>query len=1183
MLLMVTRCNEAILRASTEHRLFEEVCRVIVETGGYRMCWVGVAETDERRTIRPVAHAGHEDGYLSTIDVVWADVPQGRGPTGSAARDGRVVVGRDFATEPSLAPWKGEALRRGYTSSTALPITYGGERVGVLTMYSGDVRVFGEEELGLLQRLAEDLGYGVVSLRRRVEKELAERALRESQQSLRALFDLSPDATAVSRARDGVILDVSESFLSMTGWSREEVIGRSTVALGIWGDPADRERLVGRIEKGEVVRNFQARLRDRAGAPLEVLVSARLLTYAGEPAIVILARDVTEVNRNARRYRLLADHARDVIWTLDLAKQRFTYVSPAIQQLRGITPEQAMAESIEESLTPESLARATANMSRRAGSNDEGISHTGVFDQPCADGSIKHVEITTSYVRDEEGRAVEVLGVSRDATARVEAEQALERRERELRTILQTAIDGFASLDGEGALVDVNEAYCSLTGYSREELLGMNVAAIDVLDAPAEIAARMARIQAFGSDRFETRYRRKDGSVIDVEVSVRFSLAEEVRFHAFVRDVTQRKRSETELRESQQRLATIVRVTQTGFLVTRISDRRIVDVNDAWCEQVGWSREEALGRTTGELGVFLDGAFPGTVYEAIIADGSSGPVEVQLRRRSGEVADYVINAGLADLGGEQCAISAWHDVTALHRADAALRENEARFRTLIERSSDLIVLLDASGRTTFWSPSAVESLGFSPEEAMGQPFLDLVRPDDQEILADALTRNLAEPGSTERIAVRVQRKGAGWRTLEGPCRNLLGDPAVGALVLNLRDVTEHQQLEEQFRQAQRLESIGRLAGGVAHDFNNLLTVILSCSEAMKQDRADGREIDPEDISEIHDAGERARDLTRQLLAFARKQVIAPVPLDLNTVVRGSEKLLLRIMGEDVRLVVKLAPGLWPTMCDVHQVEQVLLNLAANARDAMPGGGALEIETRNAGPGDVGGIGLPGHQPGEWVLVVVSDTGSGMTPEVMDHLFEPFFTTKERGRGTGLGLATVHGIVAQSGGHIHVQSEVGRGTTFRMFFPRTVEPHGPRQPEPAAVPGTSRGHETILVVEDDSRVRAVTVRALAEQGYTVLPAGDGEEALALARNCARAIDLVVTDVVMPGMGGREVVDRLREGTPGLPALFVSGYTQDAIAQRGVLDSGVEFLPKPFTPATLVARVRAVLDGGRPAPG
>jgi CheY-like chemotaxis protein len=246
---------------------------------------------------------------------------------------------------------------------------------------------------------------------------------------------------------------------------------------------------------------------------------------------------------------------------------------------------------------------------------------------------------------------------------------------------------------------------------------------------------------------------------------------------------------------------------------------------------------------------------------------------------------------------------------------------------------------------------------------------------------------------------------------------------------------------------------------------------------------------------------------------------------------------------------------------------------------MPGGGALEIETRNVPVDDDEVQGRHEGRTGDWARLIVRDTGSGMVPEVMAHLFEPFFTTKERGRGTGLGLATVHGIVAQSGGHIHVESEPGRGTTFRICFPRTAQAHAPRPPERR--PGTLRGAETVLVVEDDSRVRAVTVRALAEQGYTVLPAGGGDEALALARNCARAIDLVVTDVVMPGMSGREVVDRLREGTPGLRALFVSGYTQDAIARRGVLDSGVEFLPKPFTAATLVARVRAVLDAGRPS--
>ncbi|MEI6226433.1 MAG: ATP-binding protein, partial [Deltaproteobacteria bacterium] len=261
-------------------------------------------------------------------------------------------------------------------------------------------------------------------------------------------------------------------------------------------------------------------------------------------------------------------------------------------------------------------------------------------------------------------------------------------------------------------------------------------------------------------------------------------------------------------------------------------------------------------------------------------------------------------------------------------------------------------------------------------------------------------------------------------------------------------------------------------------------------------------------------------------------------------------------------------------CDASQVEQVLVNLAVNARDAMPGGGSLRIETGNVAAGD-DEIGSKGdRRPGDWVRIVVQDSGTGMPPEVMAHLFEPFFTTKERGRGTGLGLATVHGIVAQSGGHIHVESEPGRGTTFRICLPRSEEEAVERPATPR--PGTLRGSETLLVVEDDPRVRGITVRALKENGYQVITAGSGEEALALVRGREGRIDLVVTDVVMPGMSGREVVDALRRNLPGLRALFVSGYTQDAIAQRGVLDSGVEFLQKPFTPATLAVRVREVLD-------
>jgi PAS domain S-box-containing protein len=1084
-----------------------------------------------------------------------------------------VVVGRDFAEDATLAPWRSEALRRGYVSSTAIPIAYDGQKVGVLTMYSGDVEVFTEEELRFLQQLAGDLGYGAVSLRRRAEKERIEQELRESEVSLRTAFDLNPDATNVNRLSDGKYIDVNESFLQMTGWRREEVLGRTSIDLGIWADVGDRDRMVAQLEKEGFVRNLESRFRTRTGQLVDGLMSARMMRFGGEQVILSITRDVTEWKRNERRYRLLAENSLDVIWTLDLEDMRFSYVSPAIQRLRGLTVEQAMAEPLERSLTPESLARATARMSRPPGPGQDGA-FTGIFDQPCADGSVKHVEITTSYVRNEAGRAVAILGVSRDATARVEAERALERSERDLRTILQTAIDGFASIAADGRFAEVNEAFCAITGHRRDELLAMRVSDLEVIDDEIEIAARMARIRSAGSDRFETRYRRKDGRLVELEVSVRFSGVEQGRFQTFFRDITERKRAEVALRESERRLATIVGVAQVGFLVTRAADRRIVDANDAWCSQIGWSRDEVLGRTTADLDVWIDPAQWERLYGRLPAGETRITDEVRIRRRSGDEGDFLITGDRAEIGGEACIIAAWQDVSALRRADVALRTSEARFRTLIERSTDMIILLDRGGRNTFWSSSATEVLGWEPGEVEGQPLLDLAHPDDVDGAAQTLERILAEEGSTGRLALRIQNRTGGWRSLDGTCRNLLFDPSVRALVLNTRDVTAQIQLEAQYRQAQKLESIGRLAGGVAHDFNNLLTVILSSSEVMKQDRAAGLPVDDEDIEQIHAAGERARDLTRQLLAFARKQVIAPVSLDLNAVVRGSEKLLRRVLGEDVRLVVNEGAGLWSTLCDAGQIEQVLVNLAVNARDAMPGGGALTIETRNVEAEDAGGVPDPDRRPGRWVRLTVRDTGLGMSPEAKAHLFEPFFTTKEHGKGTGLGLATVHGIVAQSGGHVHVDSEPGRGTTFRICLPPSDAPQAAIGRAPPAA--STAGDEAILLVEDDPLVRGVTLRALESSGYRVIPAASGEEALAIARREGQLIDLVVTDVVMPGMTGREVVDELRRHRPRVPALFVSGYTQDAILQRGVLDSGMAFLPKPFTPSTLVARVRALLD-------
>ena len=386
---------------------------------------------------------------------------------------------------------------------------------------------------------------------------------------------------------------------------------------------------------------------------------------------------------------------------------------------------------------------------------------------------------------------------------------------------------------------------------------------------------------------------------------------------------------------------------------------------------------------------------------------------------------------------------------------------------------------------------------------------------------------------------------------------------------------ELRRLEQSFIQAQRMEVVGRLAGGVAHDFNNLLTPIMGYADLLLGRLGPGDPVRNE-LEEIRKAGERGAGLTRQLLAFSRKQVLQPRVVDLNALIRNIAELLRRLIGEDVSLDLVEGQDLWPVQADPGQMDQVLMNLAVNARDAMPGGGRLILETSNVVIARAYAYAHPEIEPGSYVMLAVSDTGVGMDESVQSHLFEPFFTTKERGKGTGLGLATVHGIVRQSHGHIWVYSELGRGTTFKISLPRAFTAATPAPGTPTAR-SALHGTETVLIAEDDWALRAFAVRALQAQGYTTLEAADGEEALDLAQRHSGPIDLVLTDVVMPGINGRELARRLEEMRTGLRVLFMSGHTDDAIVHHGVLEPGTLLLPKPFAAEDLARQVREALDG------
>jgi two-component system cell cycle sensor histidine kinase/response regulator CckA len=503
----------------------------------------------------------------------------------------------------------------------------------------------------------------------------------------------------------------------------------------------------------------------------------------------------------------------------------------------------------------------------------------------------------------------------------------------------------------------------------------------------------------------------------------------------------------------------------------------------------------------------------------------------------------------------------------------ALRHSEHRLRSILDAEPECVTVVAVDGTLLELNRAGLAMVeAESAEEIIGKSIYPLVVPEHQGAVRD-FAREVCQGGTKSLEFDLVGGKGT-RRTMD--CRGVpfaIGSDGVVSMLAVAHDISERKRLEERHRLGQRMESVGRLAGGVAHDFNNLLTIITGYSE-MLLGGLESQNPARASLEEIKNAAERAAGLTHQLLAFSRQQVLAPQVLDLNVAIAKMDKMLRRLIGEDIDLVASSGADLGQVKADPGQIEQIIMNLAVNARDAMPGGGKLTIEASNVDLEAVHTHASVTITPGPYVMLAVTDTGSGMDKETQARIFDPFFTTKELGKGTGLGLATVYGIVKQSGGFIWVYSELGVGTTFKIYLPRVEE--SARTVDPLSARQTpDRGSETILVVEDDESLRSLIRTVLKANGYTVLEASRGEEALEICKNHPGAIDLILTDVVMPQMNGRELANRMVSARPETRVLYMSGYTDNAIVHHGVLDEGTAFLQKPFTPAALARKVREVL--------
>ncbi len=913
-----------------------------------------------------------------------------------------------------------------------------------------------------------------------------------------------------------------------------------------------------------------------------------------------------------------------------------------------------------------------------------------------------------------DGTPFAVCGISTDITERKMSELALKQSEEKYRRLYNETPILLHSIDREERLVDVNDYWLKIMGYDRNEVIGRKIT--DFYTEASRKYAKEVTIPTFFRDGFVHnifyQFVKKNGDLVDVLLSAtaeRDAAGNVVRSQSVIEDITERKRAEELLKKSEEKFSKFFMAAPAGISVSSVNEGRIIDVNKEFERSLGYSRDEIIGRTSFELGLWVDSKDRDQIVRLLRTEGKVKDLELRLRTKNGNVLTHRYFADLIEIDNVTYLLSAFIDITEQKKAEEALRESERKYRELVENANSIILRWGRDGKITFMNEFGLNYFGFSEKEIIGHHWLDTIVPAtestgrdlntlieqirvnpkafeqninenirrngervwiswtnkpvlDQQgrlvevfsIGSDITKRKLAEEALREsdmkfravfensRDAIGIAKKGMHFfanpaylrlfgyesneeivgtsileniatshrqQVIENIQRRTAGEPIpplyvargrktdgteffmeISAstfelqgeiyTVANIRDITEQLRaveekamLENQLRQAQKMEAIGQVAGGIAHDFNNLLTIFGTYGSILS------RKLKNDDVlrtyaERIMEATEKAAGLTQSLLAFSRKQTITLKPVDLNKIIRKVEHFLYRIIGEDIELRTSLAGTELAVMADPGQIEQVLMNLATNARDAMPQGGLLTIhsETMQLADADVKAGDV--EKAGIYARISVADTGQGMDKATVEKIFEPFFTTKEVGKGTGLGLAIVYGIIKQHSGTIRVYSEPGKGTIFKIYLPLTQSAIAKSGRD--ALPGPRGGHETILLVEDNTAVRASIKVILEDGGYKVIEAVDGDDAIAEFYRHRDEIMLLLTDVIMPKKNGKEVYEAIKSIRPDIKALFISGYTADIINSKGLLDEGLQLMHKPPAPDALQRKIREILD-------
>ena len=1430
----ISSCHQILVRATEESQLLKDICELLVGAGSYRMVWVGYAEHDDGKSVRPVAHAGFEEGFLDNAGITWADTDRGWGPAGTAIRTGKPSVFQRIPDDPRFIPWWHEARKNGYASSIALPLLVNDQTIGALGIHSEEQDAFDEVEVKLLTELADDLGYGIQTLRMRAahqraeadivrlativnssedaifstthegliatwnagaeriygyaaeeikgkhfvtfipedqrgdvaaideqlsrgeavlqfehenmrkdgsrfqasltlspikdatgavtgksvimrdvtDRKRAEEALRDSEERFHSLVDNAPVGIYRTTAQGRIVM-ANPALVTILGYKNFEELAARNLEENGFELGYFRRKFRENLEREGQVKGLEALWEKRDGSVISVRESARVvrgnsgnvLYYEGtvediterkreeeerlfKAALLeaqseatldgILAVDISgnillanqqvinmwnfpEDAIRTKDDRIAMEHALAQLKDPHTFKERVNYLNahPAekswdeialkdgrvfdryssplqdsigkhygrIWYFRDITKRKRAEEDLyqsrqmlqvildtipqrvfwkDRSLTYLGCNRAFAidaglrDPAEIIGKNDHELAcreTAGLyrdddnsvmeqnaprlnFEEPQArpEGDQRWLRISKLPLRDRAGKVIGVIGTYEDITERKRLETELQGQKRFAEAMLDSLKSGVVACDARGVLTFFNHATCELHGLPLESIPAEEWAQhydLYLMDGKTLMKKEdMPLFRALRGEQIsnaEMMIIPKGGQRRSILASGQPIIGSEGQIQGAVvsmHEITARKRAEGDLRASETSYRHLFEAARDGILILDQGTGEIRDVNPFLVNLLGYSKDELVGRKLWEIGPLHDVFASKVEFDELQRKGYARHEDLPLQTRAGKhlTVEFVSNAYLVgDKEVIQCNI---RDITERKRAE----QERARLTTAIEQASEGVVITDNGGIIQYVNPAFSVITGYSRQEALGKN-PSILKSGEQSAEFYATLWGTVLSGKVWKGEMTNRRKDGGLypeRMSITPVLNEEGE--ITHLIAMKEDITGRQMLENQYRQAQKMEAVGRLAGGVAHDFNNLLTIINGYNELMIEQFAAN---DPMRTyaTEIKGAGERAVGLTRQLLAFSRQEVLAPKVFDLNTLIAKVSKMLKRLIGEDISMVFSPTPLPVTIKADPGHIEQVLMNLAVNSRDAMPRGGKLTVQTSLIQVDESYTSTHFPMTPGSYVMVAVSDTGSGMNKDIQTHIFEPFFTTKEQGKGTGLGLATVYGIVKQSGGYIWVYSEPGEGTCFKIYLPEVAG-----APEATMEPvGATGGSETILLVEDDDRLRGLTRMILETRGgYKVLESSGGKEALRVEGELTEPIHLLLTDVVMPGMSGRELGEKLTALRPEMKVLYMSGYTDDTVVRHGVLEAEMAFIQKPFSPQSLLRKVREFLD-------